>query len=98
MANHRLVPRPGGSFSHFCLVGYLQESDRVGLLPGGDDLAVYLQLTAASLGNAGAVIGVVEPDRVLARRERIRTFPAILSKDQHVVMEHRLAIEQVQPP
>src|SRR5207245_11077059 len=78
--------------------GYLQESDRVGLLAGGDNLAVYLQHPVASLGNARAVIGIVEPYRVLARRERIRTLPAILGKDQHVVVEHRLAIEQVQPP
>ncbi len=77
------------------LVRHLQESDRVGLVPCGDDLAVHFQLAAASLGNAGTFIGVVKNNRVLARGKCIRAFPAVLGKDEHVVVEHRLAVEQV---
>src|SRR6266404_9304144 len=80
------------------LVRHLQESDRVWLLLCGDDLTVHLQHPRAALGDAGTVIGVVEHDRVLARRKCIRTFPAVLSKYEHVVVEHWLAVEQVQPP
>src|SRR4051812_29344942 len=80
------------------LVGHLQESDRVGLLAGGDDLSVHFQFTAAALGNAGPVISVVERDGVLAGRQRIRSFPAILGEDQHVVVKHRLAPEHIEAP
>src|SRR6266851_3244014 len=79
-------------------VGYLQEGDRVGLLARGDNLAVHLQLTAASLGNAGTGVGVIKHDRVLARRECVRSFPAVLREDEHVVVKHRLAVEQVEAP
>src|SRR5882724_3103892 len=44
------------------LIGHLKEGNRISLLPGGNDLAVHLQDAAAALGNAGAVISVVEPD------------------------------------
>src|SRR6266436_5127202 len=91
-------PRAGVDADVEGLVGHLQESDRVWLLLCVDDLIVHLQYAGAALGDAGTVIGVVEHDRVLARRECIRTFPAVLSKDEHVVVEHRLAVEQVQPP
>src|SRR5271166_5475966 len=63
-----------GFISHF------QEGDRVCLLPCGNGLAVHLQYAAAALGDARTVIGVIEHDRVLARRERLLAYPAVLGE------------------
>src|SRR5271166_2311868 len=79
------------------LVSHFQEGDRVWLLPCGNYLSVHLQYTAAALGDARTVIGVVEHDRVLARGKRLLAYPAVLGEGEHVVIEHRLALEQVQP-
>src|SRR5271165_3361886 len=62
----------------------------------GDFLAVHLQHARAALSNARAVIGEVEHNGVLARRERLIAFPAEPLQIQHVVEEHRLALQQVQ--
>src|SRR5271165_4951989 len=79
------------------LVSYFQESDRVCLLSCRNYLAVYFQFTTAALSDAGAVIGVLENDRVLARGEWLLADPSIMRECEHVVVEHRLAFEQVQP-
>src|ERR1019366_3390858 len=79
------------------LVSHLEESDGVCLLLRVDDLAVHLQHTGAALGDARAVIGVVEHDRVFARGQWLLAFPAILSEDEHVVVEYRMTFEDVQP-
>jgi hypothetical protein len=34
---------------------------------------------------------------IVLTRGELRVFPAVLRKDQHVVVEHRLALDQVQP-
>src|SRR4029077_11402219 len=78
------------------LVNYLLESNRVFLLSGSDLLSVYLEDTSAALGDAGAIIGIIEHDGVLARGERLLTFPAVLREREHIVVEHRLAFEQVE--
>ena len=59
-------------------------------------VAVHLQHAGAALAEAGAVVGEVEHDGVLARRERLLAFPAEALEAEQVVDEHRLALEQVQ--
>src|SRR5450631_2113646 len=80
------------------LVSHLQERDRICLFSGGDDLAVHRQHAGAALRDAGAVIGVVEHYRMLAGRERVLAYPLVLGEDEHVVVEHGLALEHVQSP
>jgi hypothetical protein len=58
---------------------------KVALLVCVDVPAVHLRHTGASLGDAGAVIRVVE--------HHLLAYPAVLSEDEHVVVKHRLAFE-----
>src|SRR5882724_9198671 len=74
-----------------------QERDGFWDLLRGDLLAVHLQHAATALCDAGAVAREIELDRVLARREWLLALPAELREHEAVVVEHRLALEQIQP-
>ena len=67
-----------------------------GIVLRGDLLAVHLQHAGAALAEAGAIVGEVEHEGVLARRERLLAFPAEPREIQEVVGEHRLALQQVE--
>src|SRR5262245_41741923 len=73
-----------------------EEWDSVRDLVGGNFLVIHLEDAGASLAKAGAIVFEVEDDGMLARRERLLTFPAEAFKINEVVGEDRPAPEQVQ--
>ena len=93
---HDVLPRRG---VHADVEGFVrrhQKRNGVRNLLVGDFIAVHLQHAYAALGDAGSVIGKIEHEGVLARRERIRTFPTEPLQIDEVVGEHRLALQHIQ--
>ena len=89
------------------LVPLQDHGQRVLHLLGGDFLAVHLQRAGAGAAEAAhvvegeraeaqAVILEVELQRVLAGRERVRSFPFDALQVNQVPEEHRFALEQVE--
>jgi hypothetical protein len=68
----------------------------MGNLSGCDDPTIHLQHAGTTFRDTGAVVGELEPDRMLARGECLFALPAEVLERQEVVVEQRLALEQVE--